>query len=275
MSADQLSRAPVERPRVSRSGRFGLVLFAAILAVVLLGPFVAPYDPYITQGVPYSPPTSDWLLGLDGIGRDVLSRVLYGGRGVLLFAAVATLLAYLIGVSAGLIAGYRRGWTDSVVMRGMDVLLAFPALVFILVLSNGLSRSIWMIVVATAIIQVPPLARIVRAATLEQVGSGYVDAAVTRGESTPAILFREILPNISRTLAADAGLRFTWSVLLIASVNFLGLGLQPPAADWGLMVSENRAGISLNPWAVLAPALMLGLLTISMNLVGDSMTDER
>jgi len=129
------------------------------------------------------------------------------------------------------------------------------------------------VVAATAVIQMPPIARIVRTATVEQSVRGFVEAAVARGESMVSVLAREILPNLARPLSADIGLRFTWSVLLIASVNFLGLGLQPPASDWGLMVSENRAGIGLNPWAVVVPALLLGALTVGINLLSDSIAD--
>ena len=258
----------------SRGGRVGLGLLIGIVSVALFGPYFAPYSPTETLGVPYSPPGSVTVLGLDFLGRDVLSRVLYGGRSVLWFAGVATFLAYVVGLAVGLLAGYRRSWLDGWLMRGMDVLLAFPTLIFILVMSNAFSRGIAAVVVATAVIQIPPIARIVRAATVEQSVRGYVEAAITRGESMVSVLRREILPNLARTLAADVGLRFTWSVLLIASVNFLGLGLQPPSADWGLMISENRAGIGLNPLAVVAPALLLGGLTVAINLVGDSLSSE-
>ena len=181
------------------------------------------------------------------------------------------MIAYAVGLAVGLLAGYSRSWIDPALMRSVDILLAFPALVFILLLAAALGTGIWSVLLATAVIQVPGIARIIRTATLEQSVRGFVEVAVLRGETTPSILRREILPNIAGPISADIGLRFTWSVILIASVNFLGLGLQPPAADWGVMVSENRGGLNLNPYAMLAPALILGALTVAINLVSDSL----
>ena len=256
------------------SGRIGLFLLVVILGLALVGPLVAGESPTQTIGTPYRSPSSGAIFGLDFLGRDVLTRALHGGRSVLLFAGAATVVAYAFGLVVGLFAGYTRSRIDTVLMRSMDVLLAFPTLIFILVLSNAFSRSIWAVVAATAVIQMPSIARIVRTATVEQSVRGFVEAAVARGESMVSVLGREILPNLARPLSADIGLRFSWSVLLIASVNFLGLGLQPPTSDWGLMVSENRAGIGLNPWAVLVPAVLIGALTVAINLLSDSIADS-
>lgn len=260
---------------MTRAGRVGLTLTAAIVLVALVGPFLAG-DSAKTVGAPFAAPGGDALLGTDFLGRDVLARVLAGGWSVLLYAGIATVLAEAAGIAIGMIAGYRRSWLDGLVMRGTDLLLSFPTLIFILLFATGFGRGVASVIAATAIIQLPAVARIVRAAALEQSTRGFVEAALLRGEGSISILRREILPNITRPIAADVGVRFTWSVLLIASVNFLGLGLQPPAADWGLMVSENRAGmnVDLNPWAVLAPALLLGLLTVAINLVSDALAGE-
>lgn len=257
------------------SGRIGVTLLAAVVLLAMFGPLLTAFPPDRTVGIPYAPPGGRHLLGTDLLGRDVLSRVLSGGRSVLLFAGAATLAAYAVGLTIGLLAGCSRSLFDPLVMRSVDVLLAFPALVFVLVLAAGLGTGIAPVVLATAIIQVPSIARIIRTATLEQSVRGFVEAAVARGEGTLSVLRREILPNIAPTIAADAGLRFTMSVLLIASVNFLGLGLQPPAADWGLMISENRAGLASNPAAALAAAALLGLLTLSINLVGDAVAGAK
>ncbi|MDV9175595.1 ABC transporter permease [Streptomyces sp. W16] len=253
------------------SGRIGLVLLVLVLAVALLGPLCTPYSPDRTVGIPFAGPSAGHPLGLDFLGRDVLSRVLTGGLSVVLYAGVATLAAYAVGLTVGLLAGYSRSWLEPVLMRLTDVLLAFPALVFLLLLATAFGRGITGVVIATALIQLPPIVRIVRSAALEQSLKGYVEAAVARGEGTLSVLGREILPNIARPVAADAGLRFSWSVLLIAGVNFLGLGLQPPAADWGLMVSENRGGIALNPSSMLVAAALLGALTLAINLLGDAL----
>jgi peptide/nickel transport system permease protein len=265
-----------ERFRFARTarGRVGLTLLVLIVAIAVFGPLFAPHNPDAQVGIPFAGPSSRALLGTDALGRDVLSRVLYGGRTVLLYPAAAAVLAYLIGGAVGLFAGYNRGRSDGLLMRGVDVLLSFPSLVFLLVLVTGLGTSAWVLIVGTAVVQAPMVARIVRSATLEQVVRGFVEAAVARGDSTLAILRREVLPNIVPAVMADAGLRFTYSLLLIASVNFLGLGLQPPAADWGLMVSENRTGIAIMPLGVVVPAVLIALLTISLNLIGDAISQS-
>jgi len=271
--ATDLRRQGGQRPKRARSVSLvlGLLGLGAVLGVALLGPLVTPHDPNETLTTPYEGPSGDYPLGTDFLGRDVVSRVLDGGHTVLLYATAATVFAYALGITVGLVAGYRRGWIDQVMMRTVDVLLAFPSLVFLLLLAAAFGRGIGPVVWATGLIQATAIARIVRTAALEQSVKGFVEAAVARGDRTMSILFREILPNLYGTIAADLGLRFTWSVLLIASVNFLGLGMQPPDADWGLMISENRGGISLNALAVLAPAAALGMLTVSINLVTDAL----
>jgi peptide/nickel transport system permease protein len=262
----------VALPRFARtpSGLVGLTLLAAVLIVALLGPFVAPHEISETVGGPGQPPSSDAPLGTDFLGRDVLSRVLHGGASVLVLGGAATALAYAVGAAVGLIAGYSRSLVDPILMRTMDVLLAFPALLILLVLATGLGAEVWVLVIGVALVQIPAIARVIRTATLEASARGYVDAALVRGERTTAILRREILPNVAPVLLADFGIRFGYSIVLVASMNFLGLGLSPPAADWGLMISENRNFISLNQWAVLAPAIMLALLTISVNITADA-----
>lgn len=253
----------------SRANQVALVVLGAVLLLVAFGTLIAPHAPDAQVGPPFTSPSSQTLLGTDYLGEDVASRLLAGGRSVLLFSAVATLLAYLIGGVVGLTAGYRGGAVDSVLMRAMDVLLAFPPLLFLLLLATGFGNSPWALVVGIAVVHVPSIARIVRTAALEVSVRGYVEAAVARGDAVRTILRREILPNIWGTVIADAGPRFTVSVLLVAAVNFLGLGQAPPAADWALMISENRGGITVNPWAVLAPALLIGMLTVSVNVIGD------
>jgi peptide/nickel transport system permease protein len=221
----------------------GIVLFVVLVAV--FGPYLAPHDPAAPVGIPLSGSSSHAWLGTDFLGRDVLSRVLYGGRSVIGYAAAATVLAYLVGMAIGLTAGYARSLVDPVLMRSVDVMLAFPPLLFLLVLIAGAGTSIAVLIIGVAAIQ-------------------------ARGERAFAVIGREVLPNIMAPLLVDAGLRFTYSILIIASVNFLGLGLQPPNSDWALMISENRTYIQLNPWSVLVPAAMIGLLTIGINLTGDA-----
>jgi len=254
----------------TRTGAVGLALLCLVVGIAVFGPFFAPHAPDAPIGITLTGPTADAPLGTDFLGRDVLSRVLWGGRSVLGLAGLATLLAYVAGATVGLVAGHARSLLDPVLMRGADVLLSFPALLFLLVLVTGVGTSKATLVIGVAVVQAPLVARIVRAATLEQSVRGFVEAAVARGERASAILRREILPNIAGPIAADAPLRFTYSIILVASVNFLGLGLQPPAADWALIISENRSGFVLNPWVIFVPAALIALLTISANLVGDS-----
>jgi peptide/nickel transport system permease protein len=254
----------------SWSVRIGLTVLAFVLGVAFIGPYFAPYSPSALPGIPYSTPSRTFWLGNDYLGEDVFSRVLSGGRTVILYGAVATLLAYAVGGTIGLVAGYTRSRLDDLLMRSMDVLLAFPPILFLLVIATGAGSNIWALVIAIAVIHVPSIARILRAAALEVSVRGYVEAAIARGDRTHVILRREILPNIWGTIVADGGPRFTVSILLVAAVNFLGLGLSPPAADWAMMISENRSGITINLWAVVAPALMIGALTVSINVVADA-----
>jgi ABC-type dipeptide/oligopeptide/nickel transport system permease subunit len=254
----------------SATGAVGLALLLLVLGVAVLGPFFAPHSPTASIGIPFDGPSRSAPLGYDLLGRDVLSRVLWGGRSVLGLAGAATVLAYAAGGLVGLVAGYSRSVLDGVLMRGADILISFPALLFILVLITGAGTSRAALVAGVAIVQAPLVARIVRTATLEQSVRGFVEAAAARGERTLSILAREILPNIVSPIAADFGLRFTYSIILVASVNFFGLGLQPPDADWALIISENRDGLTLNPWVILVPAALIALLTISLSLVGDA-----
>jgi peptide/nickel transport system permease protein len=251
-------------------GKFGLTVSLLLLALVVLGPLFAPHDPAGIVGVPLQRPDSQFLLGTDSLGRDVLSRVLWGGRSIVGLAVLATALAYVAGATIGLLAGYTRTLVDPVLMRAMDVLLAVPPLLLLLVLATGAGRTIPVLVLGVATVHVPSIARIVRAATQEVSTRGYVEAAVARGERLPALLGREILPNVLGTVLADVGIRLTASILILASVNFLGLGLQPPRADWALMISENRGGITLQPWSVAAPALLIAVLTVAVNLLADA-----
>jgi peptide/nickel transport system permease protein len=252
------------------SGAIGASIVAFVCLVAIFGPYLAPHDPTAPVGLPLSGPSGHAWLGTDFLGRDVLSRLLNGGRSVIGFALAATVVAYAFGLGIGLVAGYTRSLLDPVLMRGVDVMLAFPPLLFLLVLIAGAGTGTVVLVIGVAAIQAPSISRIVRTATLEVSTRGYVEAGIARGERAVAVIGREVLPNILAPVLVDAGLRFTYSILIIASVNFLGLGLQPPSSDWALMISENRTYIQLNPWSVVVPAAMIGLLTIGINLTGDA-----
>jgi len=254
----------------TNGGRVGLVLLVITVFIALFGGFFAPYSPTETVGIPGAPPGSGHLLGLDFIGRDVLSRVLYAGRSTLILASLATMLTYAIGVTIGLVAGFSRSKVDPLLMRSVDIFLSVPALLVILLFVTGFGNGSFVLVLAVALVLLPGVARIVRSATLEVSTRGYVEAAVARGEPTRSLLAREVLPNITGVITADLGLRFSWGIILIASVNFLGVGIQPPTPDLGLMVSENRVIIGSNSMAVIGPAVVLALLIIGVNLVSDA-----
>jgi peptide/nickel transport system permease protein len=254
----------------TNSGRVGLVLLLIAAGVCVFGRYFAPYSPTETLGIPGAPPGPGHVLGLDFIGRDVFSRVLYGGRSTLVLAGLATAITYLIGGVIGLVAGSTKSLADPVLMRTVDVLLSVPALLVILLLVAGFGSGSLVLVLATSLVLLPGVARIVRSATMEVFTRAYVEAAIARGEPTRSVLAREVLPNISGVITADLGLRFSWGIILIASVNFLGVGIQPPTPDLGLMVSENRVVIASNPWAILGPSIVLAMLIIGVNLVGDA-----
>jgi peptide/nickel transport system permease protein len=268
-------RRPLRTVTSDWGGRIGLTLLVLIGLLAILGPLFAPHSTTVPIGIPGEASNGNAVFGLDFLGRDVLSRVMSGGRSTLLLAAAATALTYLVGVTIGLIAGYVRSIADPVLMRTVDIFLSFPALLVMLLFVTAFGGGRGVLVGAAALVLFPGVARIVRTATLEVSTRGYVEAAIARGERTYAVLTREILPNILTPIVADLGIRFSWSIILIASVNYLGLGLKPPTADWGLMISENREIISTNPMALLAPALILAVLIIAVNLTGDAYLRQR
>lgn len=252
-------------------GRIGAVLLILLVLLALIGPSVTPHDIAEPLGLPAQTSAPGAPLGLDALGRDVLSRVLAGGISTLTLGAIATVLTYVVGISVGVAAGYTRsGLVDGVLMRGVDVFLSVPALLVMLLLVTGMGSSRAVLVAGAALVLFPGVARIVRTATLEVSTRSFVEAAVARGERAIAVMRREVLPNIMAPIMADLGVRFSWAIILIASVNFLGLGLAPPTADWGLMVAENRAIVAENPMSVVAPGLLLALLILAVNLLADS-----
>ncbi|WP_414713725.1 ABC transporter permease [Segeticoccus sp.] len=256
--------------RVRRT-QVGLVLVAVVLAVAFVGPLLAPYGPTEFVGQPYLAHAKGTAFGTDDLGRDVLSRFLWGGRWLLALSALATLLGVGVGALVGLAAGYVRGWLDELLMRGGDVLLAFPQVVIALLLLTVVGPKKWLLVLVVALGHAPRTARVVRGAALSVVGRDFVEAAESAGVPAWRILGRELLPNVTGSLMVEVGLRLTYSIGLIAALSFLGLGLQPPAADWGLMINENRVALTVQPWAVLLPVLAIAVLTVGTNLVTDGL----
>jgi peptide/nickel transport system permease protein len=251
--------------------KVGMGIFAFIVALAVVGPWVAPYSPTEFVGLPFAPPSSGIWLGTDYIGRDVVTRVLYGGRTVITLALAATVIGLGLGVTLGLITGYARRWVDETIMRILDVVLAFPQIVLTLLFVSILGPRLWLIVLMVGIGHAPRIARVIRAATLEVAQRDFVRAAEAFGVSRRKIIFSEILPSTTSPLLVEFGLRLTYSIGLIAALSFLGFGMQPPAADWGLMINENRIGITIQPWPVFMPVLLIGILTIGTNLIADGM----
>ena len=239
------------------------------LAIAVFGPFFAPHTISEPIGGNWSAPAAGAPLGTDFLGRDVLSRVLHGGRTVVVLPLIATAISVTFGAIVGIVAGSVRNRMDGVLMRSMDTILAVPAILIILVLVTGFGGGTVVLVVAVVLISGPFTARLARSVAIDVSRSGYVESAVGRGEKTASVLSREILPNVAGPLLAEAGLVFSSSIFLVAFASFLGFGAQPPSADWALMVAENNPGITFNPWPVLVPALLIVGLTISTNLLAD------
>jgi peptide/nickel transport system permease protein len=250
----------------------GLALVLLLVGVAVLGPLFAPHAPSAFAGIPYAHPSSDTLLGTDSLGRDVLSRFLWGGRSVLGLSVAATTIGLLLGATIGLVAAYTRSLLDDLLMRGMDVILAFPSIVLALVAVSTVGPKLWLLVLVVGLTTAPRVARVTRGASVEVVERDFVQAAEAVGAPRFRILVSEILPNIASTLLVEASLRLTYSIGLIAGLSFLGFGLQPPAADWGLMINENRQGLTIQPWGVVFPVLAIALLTIGTSLVGDGVS---
>ena len=278
--AAAVTAPPVGRPmtillrRAWRAARtkVGVVLVALIVALALIGPFFAPHSPTEFAGIPYSHASSALPLGADNLGRDVLSRFLWGGRSVLGLALLATALGLAVGVSIGLIAAYSRSILDDILMRAMDVILAFPSIVLALVAVATVGPKLWLLVLVVGFTTAPRVARVTRGASLEIVERDFVQAAEVLGESRTRILFGEILPSITSPLMVEASLRLTYSIGLIAGLSFLGFGVQPPSADWGLMINENRQGLTIQPWGAVMPVIAIALLTIGTSLIGDGLS---
>ncbi|KAA1380604.1 ABC transporter permease [Aeromicrobium fastidiosum] len=249
----------------------GAGLLALVALIAVFGPLISPHSPNAALGIPATGPASGLPFGTDVLGRDVLSRTLSGGRVILAIALVATVVAYSVGGALGLFAAFRRGRTDRTVMSVVDLFLAFPSLLLLLLTIAALGAGSVSVLVGAIFAQIPVIARYVRTISLEVGTTTYVEAAALRGERTTAVLRREIIPNISRPLLADIPLRFIISMFLVTSASFLGAGSAPPAADWGRMILENQQIFSLNPLAVLLPVIPIALATIGANLLGEGL----
>jgi peptide/nickel transport system permease protein len=249
--------------------RIGLILVVALVAVAFLGPLFAPHEETEFVGTPNVRHVEGTLLGTDYFGQDVLSRFLYGGDTILVLAALSTALALLLGVTIGLVAAYSRGRVDDMLMRVMDISLAFPQLLLALVALTTIGPKSWLIVLIVAFTQMPRIARVTRGAAVPVVERDFISAAEALGESRFRIVRSELLPNVSGPLLVEANLRLTFSLFIIASLGFLGFATTVNAADWGLMVQQNRSALSVQPWGTLLPAIAIAVLTIGTGMITD------
>jgi peptide/nickel transport system permease protein len=248
---------------------FGFVVTLLIVVFAIVAPFVSPYSESETAGPPYS---KEGVFGTDYLGQDVLSRLMHGGQGILLISVLATALGMVVGTLIGVIAAYSGGWWDEVIMRLNDVLLAFPQILLALVVLTALQNpSSWVIVVLVGASHAPRVARVARGVALGIVSRDFVVAAEALGERRSRVILAEVLPNMTGPLLAEAGLRLTYSIGLVAALGFLGFAADPGAANWGQMMNENRLGLATQPWAVVAPVLMIAIFTIATNLMADGL----
>lgn len=253
-------------PRIVVGGL--LTLLVTLLALV--GPWLAPYGEFEIVGRPYSRAGS--VFGTDYLGQDVLSRLLHGGRSILLVAVLATVLGVAVGVAVGVMAAYVGGWFDEVVMRLNDVLLAFPQILLALVVLTAVRQpSWWLIVLIVGFSHAPRVARVARGVALPFVTADFVTAAEALGVRRWRVVVGELGPNLVVPLLAEAGLRLTYSIGMAAAIGFLGFATDPGAADWGQMTNENRQGLLVQPWGVLAPVIVIAVFTIATNLVADGL----
>jgi len=218
-----------------------------------------------------TPPSGIHWFGTDNLGRDVFSRVVLGAWDVLTLAGLGTLMAVALGTVTGLLSGYRGGLFDEILMRLFASLLALPALLLALLLLGSLGPSPSSILVVLVVLYTPIVARVVRSVVLGLKGRGFVEVARLQGESLPRILFREILPSVMPALAVEAALRFSYAIFLVASLGFLGVGVQPPNPNWGLMIKEARSYVFQTPWALYFPAGAISIVVIGVNLMADGL----
>ena len=268
-------RIRLDLQKAPLTARFGLVVIFAYIIVALFAPLIAPYGEAEVFPIPYAPWSSEFLFGTDQIGRDIFSRLIYGARNTVGIAVATTALAFTIGMILGLAAAISRGWLDQILSRSVDVLMAIPSLIFALVLLSIFGSTVTNLIIIIAVLDSTRVFRLTRAVSLNVVVMDYVEAARLRGEGLVWIMRREILPNILPPLIAEFGLRFCFVFLTIAALSFLGVGIQPPTADWGSMVRENASLIQFAQYDIkagltpLLPATAIALLTVAVNFVVD------
>jgi peptide/nickel transport system permease protein len=255
--------------RIPIGAWIGLILTALFLFGAIFAPLISPYPMDEIMGDVWQPMSADHLLGTDNLGRDLLSRMIFGARTTIFIAAVATAISFTLGSILGFTAAVVGGWFDTLMSRFVDLMMAIPTLIFGLVVLSVLPTTLLTLILVMGILDSTRVYRLSRAVAVDINVMDYVEAAKLRGEGTGWIIFREILPNALSPLVSELGLRFIYAVLFLSALSFLGLGVQPPQADWGGMVKENKDGIVFGIPAALIPAAAIAALAISVNLVAD------
>jgi len=270
---------PAFAPGVARTFRrlkrypatlIGFTIVGVFILLAIFGPLLAPYK-YSDQDLAnrLKPSSAEHWFGTDQFGRDIFSRVMVGSRDVFTIAGSGTLMAVVLGLTLGLLSGYFGGFTDEAIMRLMDVLLSIPPLLLAMIILGTVGSSRLNIVAVVGFLYIPMVSRVVRSVVLDLKTREFVEAAKMRGENNFYILFREILPNVLPPLAVEASMRFSYSIFLVASLGFLGLGVQPPSPDWGMMVSDARNWFNTAPWVLLFPAGTISLLVVGVAFTSD------
>jgi peptide/nickel transport system permease protein len=260
----QLLRAPL-------SAKFGLLVIVVYILVALFAPVLAPFGETQVVGEGFAPWGGQFLLGTDNLGRDMFSRLVFGARNTLGIAFLTTVLAFLLGGTCGLIAAIKGGWVDQGLSRAVDILMAIPQLIFALLILSVVGTTATSLVLVIALLDATRVFRLSRAVAMNVVVQDFVEAARLRGEGLCWLVIREVLPNAAAPLIAEFGLRFCFVFLFISALSFLGLGIQPPTADWGSMVRDNAVLITFGDISPLLPALAVALITVSVNFVVDWM----
>ena len=255
--------------RIPIAALIGLFFTALYFLCAIFAPLLAPYGMAEIVGGVWEPSSSDYLLGTDNIGRDLLSRMIYGGRTTIFIATAATILSFTTGSILGLLAAVLGGWADQLLSRFVDLLMSIPTLIFALVVLSVMPVTVPVLILVMGLLDSTRVFRLARAVAVDINVMDFVEAARLRGEGRAWVIFREILPNALSPLVAEMGLRFIFMVLFVSTLSFLGLGVQPPAADWGGIVKENADGIVYGIGAALYPAVAIATLAISVNLVAD------
>lgn len=255
-----------------RRTQIGAVITLTVLAIALLGPLFAPYEPSAFVAKPFLKPDDTYWLGTDVRGRDVLSRLLHGGFAVVWMSVAAATVGMVLGSSIGMLAAYSRGWFGELLMRVMDIFLALPTIIMVLMVVSFLGPQQWLIVLLVGISHMPQVARVTQGVAADVARRDFVLFAEALNVPRWKILFREILPNIMTPLFVEYGIRIVWAIAGIAALSVMGYGIQPPDADWGLLINENRGRLATRPVPVLAPAVLIALFALGVNLMAEGLS---